>query len=75
MMILLTCDQKLTKSPFSHTQYTRVNYEGRSKSFEPNLFRQGMDKRAHRPYLFFNIFIAFVNAQLVTITEFLNASK
>jgi len=47
-------------------------YEGRSNSFEPNLFRQGMYKRA---YIFLNIFIAFVNAQLVTITEFVNASK
>jgi len=48
-----------------------LQLRGRSKSFEPNL--QGVDKRAH--IYFFNIFIAFVNAQLVTITEFFNASK
>jgi len=30
-------------------------YEGRSKSFEPNLFRQGMDKRAHIYFLTYSL--------------------
>jgi len=58
------------KAPRSETNILPLihHYEGRSKSFEPNLFRQGMDKRA--PIYFFNIFIAFVNAHLITITVF-----
>jgi len=45
-------DVKLYSSN-SHRQQRGVQ-----KTLEPNLFRQGMDKRAH--IYFFNIFIAFV---------------
>ena len=34
---------------------TECLYEGHSKSFEPNLFRQGIDKRAHNYFLTYSL--------------------
>jgi len=48
-------------------------YEGRSKSFEPNLLTEEIDWWAY--IYFFNVITAFVNAQLIALSKFLNACE